>query len=79
MRTGEGPGNGVPESPRSMFARHPRFPLLTQLKPQHVALPCGYEDDGNLCVVDSAGKENCGLPVVPVFSLATRIDLDEAE
>ena len=33
--------------------------------------PYGYEHDGKLYVVYSIGKEDCGLSVIPIKSLAT--------
>ena len=34
--------------------------------------PYGYEHDGKLFVVYSIGKEDCGLSVMPIKSLAAR-------
>ena len=33
--------------------------------------PYGYEHDGKLYIVYSIGKEDCGLSVIPIESLAT--------
>jgi hypothetical protein len=46
----------------------PRF--KGRAKAPQWSYPYGYEDDGKLYVVYSIGKEDCGLSVVPVKSLA---------
>ena len=46
----------------------PRFPGAAKSK--QWSYPYGYEHDGKLYVVYSVGKEDCGLSVVPIESLA---------
>ena len=43
--------------------------VVDTLRADHLA-PYGYEHDGKLYVVYSVGKEDCGLSVVPIESLA---------
>jgi len=45
----------------------PRF--LGQAKGKQWSYPYGYEHDGELYIVYSVGKEDCGLSVIPVASL----------
>lgn len=45
----------------------PRFP--GQAKGKQWSYPYGYEHDGELHIVYSVGKEDCGLSVIPVASL----------
>jgi len=45
----------------------PRFP--GQAKGKQWSYPYGYEHDGELYIVYSVGKEDCGLSVIPVASL----------
>ena len=45
----------------------PRFP--GHAKGKQWSYPYGYEHDGNLYVVYSVGKEDCGLSVIPINSL----------
>ena len=45
----------------------PRFPGTGKFK--QWSYPYGYEHDGNLYVVYSVGKEDCGLSVLPIESL----------
>ena len=45
----------------------PRFP--GSAKGKQWSYPYGYEHDGNLLVVYSIGKEDCGLSVIPVTAL----------
>ncbi len=48
----------------------PRFP--GHAKGKQWSYPYAHEHDGKLYVVYSIGKEDCGLSVIPVESLATR-------
>jgi hypothetical protein len=45
----------------------PRFP--GHAKGKQWSYPYGYEHDGNLYVVYSIGKEDCGLSILPISSL----------
>ncbi|NQT86116.1 hypothetical protein HQ560_05085, partial [bacterium] len=46
----------------------PRF--RGRAKSKQWCYPYGYEHDGKLYVVYSIGKEDCGLSVIPISSLA---------
>ena len=48
----------------------PRFP--GKAKSKQWSYPYGYEHNGKLFVVYSIGKEDCGLSIIPVASLAGR-------
>lgn len=47
----------------------PRFP--GRAKSKQWSYPYGYENDGKLYIVYSIGKEDCGLTIVPIKSLAS--------
>jgi hypothetical protein len=53
----------------------PRFP--GQAKGKLWSYPYGYEHDGNLYVVYSIGKEDCGLSVLSVATLKSMHSLHE--
>ena len=46
----------------------PRFP--GKAKSKQWSYPYGHEHDGKLYVVYSIGKEDCGLSIIPIKSLA---------
>ncbi len=48
----------------------PRFP--GRAKSKQWSYPYGYEHGGKLYIVYSIGKEDCGLSIIPVSSLATK-------
>jgi hypothetical protein len=55
----------------------PRF--SGQAKGKQWSYPYGYEHDGNLYVVYSIGKEDCGLSVVPIEALKSTFSRHEDE
>lgn len=55
----------------------PRFP--GNAKSKQWSYPYGFEHDGKLYVVYSIGKEECGLSVIPLDSLATPNQVEPAK